>query len=229
MTLKDSFDLQKKDTDIYFILLDIMRRIFYMPECEDHDRWRGALISGGVRVGQGGDHWHFRVEHWKQPATLAAAASAPIQAKSPCGPCLSCSVDPQEGRGGNSWGEWPISDKGSLHTKLHPKWENSCECLNRQCTAHSLDNFSVANTSREPTRAPPFCFSTSLTPGQGSQWGEKKHTHQGNRASLRSTPGLATIAWERIPHLTEATEQRESPSSKTWLPPSPVHTLYQSG
>lgn len=90
-------------------------------------------------------------------------------------------------------------------------------------------HFSVVNTSREPTRAP-FCFSIPLTPGQGSQCGERrKHAHQGYRASLRSTPrASATTAWEQIPHLTEATEQRESPNSNL-APSISSHTLYQSG
>ena len=53
--------------------------------------------------------------------------------------------------------------------------------------------------------------------------------HQGYRAHLRSTPrASATTAWEQIPHLTEATEQTESPNSN--LAPSICsHTLYQSG
>lgn len=188
-----------------------------------------------LRRSSGGAGWRSlalsRVEHWKQPAALAAAASAPIQAKSPCGPCPSCSVDPQEGRGGNSWGERPaVSDKGNLHTKLHLcKMREQLWTSKQAVRCRQPGQFSVANTSREPTRAP-FCFSTPLTPGQGSQCGDRrKHTHQGNRASLRSTPrASATTAWEQIPHLTEATEQRESPSSN--LSPSiSSHTLYQSG
>ena len=59
-----------------FHFADIMRRIFYMPACEDPPIGRGAPISGGARVGQGGDRGHSS-RIWRRPAALAAVASPP--------------------------------------------------------------------------------------------------------------------------------------------------------
>lgn len=181
-----------------------------------------------LRRSSGGAGWRSlalsRVEHWKQPAALAAAASAPIQAKSPCGPCPSCSVDPQEGRGGNSWGEWPaVSDKGNLHTKLHlRKMREQLWASKQAVRCRQPGQFSVANTSQS-LHEPPSALVLPWLQRKGPSVGTEENTHiKGTEPACAQPPGLLLQQLGSRSHTWQRPLSRGKVPAQTCLPPSPV-------